>query len=83
LTLAMITLAARGAPMTAAGVGISAVIVTFLVHRAATRTEVRTALLRRQFESGTLVTLAEATSLLDVVEREGPLDDAFLRKLLD
>jgi hypothetical protein len=83
LTLAMITLGSRGSPMLAAGLGISAVIVTFLVHRAATRTEVRTALLRRQFESGELVTLAEATSLLDVVEAEGPLDDAFLRKLLD
>jgi uncharacterized integral membrane protein (TIGR00698 family) len=83
LTLAMITVASRGAPMMAAGLGISAVLVTFLVHRAYTRTEVRTALLRRQFESGNLVTLAEATSLLDVVEREGPLADTFLRKLLD
>ena len=43
----------------------------------------RTALVRRQFDAGQTVTLAEATSILDVVEREGPLDDAFLRKLLD
>jgi hypothetical protein len=53
------------------------------VHRAATRAEVRLRLLRKQFEGGALVTLAEATAILDTVEREGPLDDAFLRRLLD
>jgi uncharacterized membrane protein YadS len=83
VTLSMITAAARGAPVVAAVIGIGAVVVTFTVHRAATRAEVRLGLVRKHFESGELVTLAEATSLLDVAEREGPLDDAFLRRLLD
>ncbi len=83
VTLAMITAVARGAPLVAAAIGIGAVVATFTVHRVATRAEVRLGLVRKQFESGELVTLAEATSLLDVAEREGPLDDAFLRRLLD
>jgi uncharacterized membrane protein YadS len=83
LTLTMITLAARGASSIAAGIGIGAVVVTFLVHRAAMRGEARLAVVRRQFESGDRVTLAEAKALLDSVERDGALDDAFLRRLLD
>jgi uncharacterized membrane protein YadS len=83
LTVAMISAASRGAPMVAAAIGLATVSGTFLLHRAVTRGDVRTALVRRHFEDGENVTLAEATSILDVVEREGPLDDAFLRKLLD
>jgi uncharacterized membrane protein YadS len=83
LTVAMISAASRGAPMVAAAIGLATVSGTFLLHRAVTRGDVRTALVRRHFEEGENVTLAEATSILDVVEREGPLDDAFLRKLLD
>lgn len=83
LTLAMITLASRGAPMAALAIGVVTVLATYLLHRAVTRGDARTALVRRHFDEGQTVTLAEATSILDVVEREGPLDDAFLRKLLD
>ena len=82
-TLAMITAASRGAPALAAAIGIGAVVASFAVHRVVTRAEARIGLVRRQFESGENVTLAEATTLLDVVEGEGPLDDAFLRRLLD
>jgi uncharacterized membrane protein YadS len=83
LTVAMITAASRGAPMVAAGIGVATVLASYLLHRAVTRGDVRTALVRRQFDEGHTVTLAEATAILDVVEREGPFDDAFLRKLLD
>ena len=83
VTLAMITAASRGAPALAAAIGIGAVVASFAVHRVVTRAEARIGLVRRQFESGENVTLAEATTLLDVVEGEGPLDDAFLRRLLD
>jgi uncharacterized integral membrane protein (TIGR00698 family) len=83
LTLAMITTASRGATSIAAAIGIGAVVVAFLVYRAATRAEARIGVVRRHFEAGELVTLAEATSLLDAVEQDGPLDDAFLRRLLD
>jgi uncharacterized membrane protein YadS len=83
LTLAMISAAARGAPSVAAAIGVGAVVVSFAVHRAATRAEVRIGIVRRHFERGDLVTLAEATSLLDAVEGEGPIEDAFLRRLLE
>jgi uncharacterized membrane protein YadS len=83
LTLAMIATASRGATSVAAGIGITGVVVTFFVHRAVTRDEARLAIIRRHFERGELVTLAEAKSLLDAFEREGPLEDAFLRRLLE
>ena len=83
VTLAMITAVSRGAPAIAAAIGIGAVVVSFAIHRVATRAEARLGLVRKQFDRGELVTLAEATALLDAVEREGPLDDAFLRRLLD
>ncbi|MEA2750337.1 MAG: hypothetical protein QOI41_4480, partial [Myxococcales bacterium] len=83
LTLAMITAVARSAPALAAAIGLVAVVASFAVYRAATRAEARLGLVRRHFESGELVTLAEATALLDAVEGEGPLDDAFLRRLLE
>jgi uncharacterized membrane protein YadS len=83
LTLAMISAAARGAPALAAAIGIGAVVVSFAVHRAATRADVRIGIVRRHFERGDLVTLAEATSLLDAVEGDGPIQDAFLRRLLE
>ena len=83
LTVAMIRAVSRGAPMIATAIGLATVLGTFLLYRAVTRGDVRTALVRRHFDEGENVTLAEATSILDVVEREGPFDDAFLRKLLD
>jgi uncharacterized membrane protein YadS len=83
LSLAMITALSRGASSVAAAIGIGGVILALFAYRAATRKNVQVALLRKQFESGELVTLAEATTLLDVVEREASLDDAFLRRLLD
>jgi uncharacterized integral membrane protein (TIGR00698 family) len=83
LTLAMITAVARGAPAVAAAIGIGAVVVSFAVHRAATRAEVRIGIVRRHFERGDPVTLAEATALLDAVEGEGAIEDAFLRRLLE
>ena len=83
VTLAMIAAASRGAPLVAAAIGSATVLGTFLLHRTMTRGEVRAALVRRHFDGGETVTLAEATSILDAVEREGAFDDAFLRKLLD
>ena len=83
LTVAMIVAVSRGAPAVAAGIGIAAVVATFFAYRAATRADKRVALVRRHFEGGQLVTLAEATAILDATERDGPLDDAFLRRLLE
>jgi len=83
LTLAMIVAVSRGAPTVAAGIGVGAVVVSFLAYRTATRADKRVALVRRHFERGESVTLAEATALLDATEREGTIDDPFLRRLLD
>ena len=82
-TLAMITAASRGANMVALGIGASGLLGTYLAFRAATRAEVAAALVRRRFERGDLVSLGEATSLLDLAERDGAFDDAFLRRLLE
>ena len=83
LTLAMISALARGANALAVGIGTAGLVTTFFAYRAATRTEVSMALVRRRFERGELVSISEATSLLDAVEREGALDDRFIRRLLE
>jgi len=83
VTLAMITAASRGAPVVAAAIGVAAVATAYLLHRAVANEAVRAALLRRRFDGGSLVTLEEATTLLDGAEREGPLQDHFLKRLLD
>ena len=82
-TLAIITAASRGATATAVAVGASGLVVTYVAYRAATRADVTAGVLRRRFDAGELVSLGEATSLLDAVEREGVLDEAFLRRLLE
>lgn len=82
-TLAMITAVSRGASTVAIGIGAAGLFGTYVAYRAATRDEVGAALVRRRFEKGELVSLAEATLLLDHAEREGSLEDSFLRRLLD
>lgn len=83
VTVAMITATARGTPVVAIGIGMTSLVASYVAYRAVTRAEVRLALVRRRFEVGELVSLAEATALLDGAERDGPLDDAFLRRLLE
>ena len=82
-TLAIIAAAAHGASSLAIAIAVAGLALTYAGYRAATREEVTARLLRRRFETGELVTLGEATSLLDVFEGEGPLQDVFLRRLLD
>ncbi len=83
ISLALITAAARGASGVAIGIGVVAFVVAYLVYRTLARDEVRLALLKKRFDAGGLVTLAEATSLLESAERGGPLQDPFMRRLLD
>ena len=82
-TLAIIAAAAHGAVSIAVAIGLVGLALTYVAYRAATRDAVSARLLRRRFDTGELVTLGEATSLLDVIEGEGPFSDAFLRRLLD
>lgn len=83
ITLSLIAFAARGASPVAIAIGVGALVATYLGYRAVVRPEVRLALLEKRFEGGQLVTLAEATSLLEANERKGAFADAFLRKILD
>jgi uncharacterized membrane protein YadS len=82
-TLAMIAAASRGASTIAIGIGASGLLTTYFAYRAATRADVADAVIRRRFESGELVSLGEAKSLLDMMEREGAFGDPFLRRLLE
>lgn len=88
ITLLMITLVSRGSGTFATVVGVGAVVVTYLGYRTATRAGVRVAQLRKRFQEGDRVTLAEAKTLLDAFESDAtvparPFEDALLRRLLD
>jgi hypothetical protein len=67
----------------AVGVGVASVTITGLSFRAFANQAARVRIVERRFAAGELVTLEEATQLLDLREREGSLDDRFLRALLD
>ncbi len=83
LTVAMITLTARDQSIVAAIVGASALGASVIVYRLFANSAARLRALERRFESGELVTLEEATALLEAFEQRRTLDDALLRKLLD
>ncbi len=79
LTLAMIAAWQRGAPAIGVAIGAAAVVVMFLAWRA-TRDDLRD--VRRRFDAGDPLAIAEATALLESAERSGALDDAFVRKIV-
>ena len=82
LTLAMITLAARGAMGTAAALGAAGVAVTLALYRwkAGPRAEERH--VKERYAGGAELTVAEATRLLDLFDHQGALDDDGLRRVL-
>jgi uncharacterized membrane protein YadS len=80
LTLGMIAFAARGAYAAAALLGAIGLALSFGAHRLATTGQAEEQSLKQRFESGAPLALAEATRLLDVLEREGALDDRALRR---
>jgi hypothetical protein len=82
LSLAMIAAVARGQVAAAALIGLIALAASFAVFRASAVGEAELRVLRRRFDSGAPLSLAEATRILDQGERDGPFEDAFLRKLL-
>jgi hypothetical protein len=82
VALAMVTLASRGTPAAAALVGVTALLASAVLFRAKTGREREERALRHRFESGAPLSLAEATRLLDALERDGPLDEPILRRLL-
>jgi uncharacterized integral membrane protein (TIGR00698 family) len=83
LTVAMITLIARGATSIAVVVGGGALAASFGLHRMLAGERARVRAIERRFAASDLMTLEESTILLDERERDGKIDDPFLRRLLD
>ncbi len=82
LALAMIVFASRGAPATSALIASVALVVSFVVYRAATTAEAQVRALRKRLDSGSPLSLAEAMKILSALENEHQLDDRALRQLL-
>jgi uncharacterized membrane protein YadS len=83
VTLAMITLISRGSVAGAVAVGVVSLAVSFGVYRAFANEAARARNVVERLDAGNLITLEEATVVLTEAERKGPLDEAFLRRLLD
>jgi uncharacterized membrane protein YadS len=82
VTLAMLVGETRGSHATAALIGGVALAVGWAAYRAGNRAEVQERLLARRFDSGAPLSLGEARRVLDRMERAGPLDDPFLRRVM-
>ncbi|MBX3222307.1 MAG: putative sulfate exporter family transporter [Labilithrix sp.] len=83
LTVTMIALLARGATGLAAAIGAVALASTYALYRALAGKKARVRAIHQRFDGGELLTLEEATVLLEQRDRAGALDDAFLRRVLD
>ncbi|MDF2693336.1 MAG: putative sulfate exporter family transporter [Labilithrix sp.] len=83
LTVTMIAFLARGATGTAIAIGAVALVTTFALFRTFAGKKARIRAIEQRFDSGDLLTLEEATVLLDQREQAKGIDEAFLRRLLD
>jgi uncharacterized integral membrane protein (TIGR00698 family) len=83
LSLAMVVAVSRQHQAAAALIALVACIGSYVVYRASAVGEAELRALRRRFELGAPLSLAEATRLLDASERDGALADDLLRKLLE
>lgn len=84
LTVAMIALIQRGRPTTGICVGAVALVGAIAAYRLFAGAKARIRAIEQRFDEGELLTLEEATVLLDHKESIGaPLDDDLLRRLLD
>lgn len=82
VTLVMLVGETRGSHATATLIGGAALAAGWAAYRAGNRAEVQEHLLARRFDSGAPLSLGEARQLLDRMERAGPLDDPFLRRVM-
>jgi uncharacterized integral membrane protein (TIGR00698 family) len=83
ITLAMIVVATRASGSSSALVGIGALATTFVLYRTTTAAESELRRLRQRFELGAPLSLGEATSLLEAIDREtSAMDEAVLRRVL-
>ena len=83
LSVAMIALLSRGRTGAAIGAGATALVASIVLHRAFAGKAARLRSIERRFETGDLLSLEEATVLLDAREATAKIDDVFLRRLLD
>jgi hypothetical protein len=82
VTLGMLIADAHGSHAGAALVGAIALAIGWAAHRTGDRPEVQEALLARRFETGAPLSLGEARRVLDRMERQGPLADDSLRRVM-
>jgi uncharacterized integral membrane protein (TIGR00698 family) len=82
LTLAMVTAASRSAHALAGLIGVISLFVTYGVYRVAMNAGTQIRALRRRFDSGAPLSLAETTRLLEAAERDGELSEPLLRRIL-
>jgi hypothetical protein len=82
LTLGIIVLWSHGAYAAAALLGVVVLGATFAGYRVATTGHVQERALKRRFDSGAPLALAETTRLLDLLEQEDALDDHALRRVI-
>jgi uncharacterized integral membrane protein (TIGR00698 family) len=82
LTLAMVTLASRGAMTTAAIVGGVCLVAAGVAYRAKAGPRAEVRLVKERYRTGEALTVAEASLLLDRLDHEGALDDDALRRVL-
>ncbi|HEX8791294.1 MAG TPA: putative sulfate exporter family transporter [Polyangiaceae bacterium] len=82
LTLGMIAYASHGAHAAAALVGGIGLVGSALAYRLATARGTASRGLRRRFERGAPLALAEATAVLDGLEADGALDEKALREVM-
>ncbi|HEX3346112.1 MAG TPA: putative sulfate exporter family transporter, partial [Polyangiaceae bacterium] len=82
LTLAMVTLAARGAVTAGALLGGACLVAAGLAYRAKAGPRADVRLVKERYAAGTELTVAEASLLLDRLDHEGHLDDDALRRVL-
>jgi uncharacterized integral membrane protein (TIGR00698 family) len=82
LTLAMVTLAARGTVAGAATVGAVCLMAAAVAYRAKAGPRAEDRLVKERYARGEALTVAEATRLLDRLDHEGSLDDGALRRVL-
>lgn len=82
VTLGMVVAEARGAHAATALVGGAALGVGWILFRETGRAEMQERLLVQRFEQGAPLSLGEARQILDRAEREGPLSDALLRRVI-
>lgn len=83
VSLAMVVATARGHAAVAALIALVGLAASYGVYRASAVGEAELRVLRRRFASGAPLSLAEATRLLEAAEREGGLEDALLRRILE